>query len=140
MPHSHTLTPQQIARKRAAGESLDPDHVEPDHRHVITVRLENSTGALNRVANMFSARGFNLESVCVGETEDPTISRMTLVTTGNDRVIRQVLRQLNNLVDTLVVEDVTGEPHVERELCLIKVPYTAATRAELMDYTSIFRA
>ena len=101
--------------------------------------LENGIGALNRVANMFSARGFNLESVAVGETDDPTVSRMTLVTTGNDRIIGQVLRQLNNLVDTLVVQDLTEEAYVERELCLLKVGYTSANRAELLDTLEIFR-
>lgn len=134
-----TLTPQQIYRKKAAGEGLQPGEPESVHRHVITVMLENSIGALNRVANMFSARGFNLESVSVGITDDPGVSRMTIVTTGNDRIIGQVLQQLNNLVDTLIVDDVTQEDYVERELCLVKVGFTRETRAELMDTIEIFR-
>jgi len=134
-----TLTPQQIFRKKAAGESLQQGDPESVHRHVIIVLLENSIGALNRVANMFSARGFNLESVSVGPTDDDGTSRMTIVTTGNDRIIGQVLRQLNNLVDTLLVDDVTQEEYVERELCMIKVGYTRETRAEMMDTIEIFR-
>jgi len=133
------LTAQQIFRRKAAGEPIGPDDEAQVHRHVITVLLENSIGALNRVANLFSARGFNLESVSVGETDDPATSRMTIVTTGNDRIIGQVLQQLSNLVDTLVVDDVSGEEHVERELCLLKVGYTDATRAALMDVAEVFR-
>lgn len=136
---TETLTPQQIFRRKAAGESVQPGEPESVRRHVICLLLENTIGALNRVANMFSARGFNLESVSVGPTDDPSISRMTLVTTGNDRIIGQVLQQLNNLVDTLIVDDVTTEDYVERELCLLKVGYARETRAELMDTIEIFR-
>lgn len=136
---AESLTAQQIFRKKAAGESIKPGEPESVHRHVIIVLLENSIGALNRVANMFSARGFNLESVSVGPTDDPSVSRLTLVTTGNDRIIGQVLQQLNNLVDTLMVDDVTTDEYVERELCLIKVNYAKETRAELMDTIEIFR-
>jgi acetolactate synthase-1/3 small subunit len=134
-----TLTQQQIFRKKSAGEPVQPGEQEHVHRHVITVRLENSIGALNRVANMFSARGFNLESVAVGPTDESSISRMTIVTVGNDRIIGQVLQQLSNLVDTLVVDDVTASDHVERELCLLKVEYTPETRGALMDIVEIFR-
>ncbi len=133
------LTPQQIIRKKAAGEPLTAGDPALIHRHIITLRLENTIGALNRVANLFYSRGFNLESVAVGETDDPTISYMTLVTTGNDRIIAQVLRQLNNLIDVLMVEDVTSEEHVERELCLLKVRYTTATRAEVLETLGIFK-
>lgn len=133
------FTPQQILRKRSSGEPVFPGDQEQAHRHIISVLLENTDGALNRVASMFSARGFNLESVAVGETEDPTISRMTLVTTGNDRIIAQVIRQLNRLIDTLEVIDITHKEHVERELCLLKVFYTAESRAQIMDIVNIFR-
>ncbi len=133
------LTPQQIFRKRAAGEPIFAEDTEQEHRHIITVMLENSIGALNRVANLFSARGFNLESVSVGETDEESVSRMTIVTTGNDRIIAQVIEQLSALVDTLVVDDVTTLEHVERELCLLKVAYTAATRPGLMDIVEVFR-
>ena len=98
-----TLTPQQLIRKRAAGEPVEPGAPPRVHQHIINVLVENSMGALIRVVNMFSARGFNLDSVTVGVTDDPTISRMCIVTSGNDRVISQILRQLNRLVDTIEV-------------------------------------
>lgn len=132
------LTPQQIVRKKKSGEPVHPEDQAQIHRHVISVLVENSIGALNRVANMFSQRGFNLESVTIGETDDPSVSRMTLVTTGSDRVIGQVLRQLNNLVDTLRVDDLTEEEYVDRELCLIKVRYSSENRAEIMDTLHVF--
>ena len=134
-----TLTSQQLFRKQAAGEGLTPDAPDSVHRHVIVVTLENTIGALNRVANLFSARGFNMESVSVGSTGDPSVSRMTIVTTGNDRIIAQVLQQLGNLVDTLHVDDVTDEAHVERELCLVKVAASPAQRPVLMGVSDIFR-
>ncbi|NNE68791.1 MAG: acetolactate synthase small subunit [Rhodothermales bacterium] len=139
MTEQATLTPQQIIRRKSAGEPVGPDEVPTVHRHVITVLLENSIGALNRVTNMFSARGFNLESVSVGPTDRERVSRLTLVTTGNDRIIGQVLQQLRNLVDTLVVDDVTNGEYVERELCLVKVSYTVESRPALMDIVEIFR-
>jgi acetolactate synthase-1/3 small subunit len=109
------------------------------HRHVIIVLAENTIGALNRVVNLFSQRGFNLESLSVGETADPTVSRMTIVTTGNDRIIGQVLRQLDNLVDTRLVDDVTTIDYVERELSLVKVACDASNRGALMELVNIFR-
>lgn len=133
------LTPQQLFRKKSAGEAILSTEMESVHRHVVTVRLENTVGALNRVLNLFSARGFSLESVTVGLSDDSSIARLTLCTTGNDRIIAQVMRQLNNLVDTLGVDDLTGEPYVERELALVKVAYTPATRPEIMDTIEIFR-
>ena len=138
-PTAKPLTPQQLLRKKKFGEPLTADDAEQVHRHIITVLVNNSIGALNRIANMFSQRGFNLESVAVGETDDAGVARMTLVTTGNDRIIGQVIRQLNNLIDTLSVEDLTSEEHVERELCLLKVRYTSDTRAEIMSNNDIFR-
>lgn len=136
------LTRQQIRRKRKFGEPLLPEdeaETEQEHRHIIAVRLENTIGALNRVTNLFSARGFNLESVAVGETEDPSVARLTLVTTGNDRIVAQITRQLDGLVNTLDVTDLTQSEHVERELCLLKVQYTSDTRAKLLDIKDIFR-
>lgn len=138
-PAVKPYTPQQLLRKKKFGEPLTPDDREQVHRHIITVLLENSIGALNRVANMFSQRGFNLESVSVGETDDSGVARITVVTTGNDRIIGQVIRQLNNLIDTLIVEDLTDEEFVERELCLLKVRYTPETRSEIMSNNDIFR-
>jgi acetolactate synthase-1/3 small subunit len=134
-----TFTPQQIIRLKAAGQPVEPGDAEQVHRHTVTVLVENTIGALIRVVNMFSARGFNLNSVTVGETDDPQISRMNIVTTGNDRIIAQVLRQLNRLIDTLEVDDVTGSDFVERELCLLKVGYNSESRAEIMDVNTIFR-
>ena len=134
-----TLTPQQLIRKRAAGEPVEPGAPPNIQQHIINVLLENSMGALIRVVNMFSARGFNLDSVTVGVTEDPTISRLCIVTRGSDRVISQILRQLNRLVDTIEVHDVTGADFVERELCMIKVRCRGAKRAEVLQINEIFR-
>ena len=134
-----TLTPQQLIRKRAAGEPVEPGAPPQVHQHIINVLVENSMGALIRVVNMFSARGFNLDSVTVGVTDDPTISRMCIVTSGNDRVISQILRQLNRLVDTIEVYDVTGTDFVERELCIIKVRCRGDKRAEVLQINEIFR-
>lgn len=139
MADQSTLTPQQIIRKKAQGEPLDPGEKKHEHRHIIAVLVENSIGALNRVINLFSARGFNLESVTVGVTDDRSTSRMTIVTTGDDRIIAQVNRQLNRLVDVLEVEDLTASEIVERELCLVKVGYTTENRSELMGTLEIFR-
>lgn len=136
---THALTPQQLFRKQAAGEGLVQGEPDSVHTHTIVVTLENSIGALNRVANLFSARGFNLESVAVGPTTDPSTSRLTLITTANDRIIGQVLQQLNNLVDTLVVDDVTDGAFVERELCLVKVAATPDERGALTGVADIFR-
>jgi len=133
------LTPQQIIRRKAAGQPIGPEDVQTNKRHVITIRLENTIGALNRVINMFSARGFNLESVVVGETSDKSISRMTIVTTGDNRIIKQVNRQLDRLIDVLEVDDVTETDHVERELCLLRAHYTPETRSEILDTLQIFR-
>lgn len=134
-----TLTPQQVFRRHAAGESLAPGAAAQTHRCVLAVRLENHIGALNRVANLFSARGLNLDSVTVSPTHDPTVSRMTLTTSGTTRMIEQAVAQVTGLVDVLSVDDLTHEEHVEREVCLVRVSYTPDTRAELMDLIAIYR-
>ncbi len=134
-----SLTPQQIYRKKAAGEPVLADDTLKIRRHIFSVLLENSIGALNRVVNLFYARGFDLESVVVGITDDPSLYRMTLVTTGTARKIEQVLRHLNNLVDTVQVEDLTDQEYVERELCLLKIRYTEKNRSQIMDINDIFR-
>jgi acetolactate synthase-1/3 small subunit len=139
MANNVTLTPQQIIRKKAQGEPIYPNETVHENRHIIAVLVENTIGALNRVINLFSARGFNLESVAVGETDDPSVSRMTIVTTGDDRIIAQVNRQLERLVDVLESVDLTENEYVERELCLLKVNYTSDNRSELMDTLEIFR-
>ncbi len=142
MSDEQTLTRQQIRRKRKFGEPILPeeeDETDQEHRHILAVEVENTIGALNRVTNLFSARGFNLESVAVGETEDPSIARLTLVTVGNDRIVAQITRQLDGLVNTYDVTDLTDAEHVERELCLLKVQYTSETRSEVLDIKDIFR-
>jgi acetolactate synthase-1/3 small subunit len=108
-------------------------------RHTISVLVENEFGVLSRVAGLFSGRGFNIESLSVGETLDPTVSRITLVTTGDDTVLEQITKQLNKLVSIIRVSDFKDTEHVERELVLIKVTADARTRGELMNIVSIFR-
>jgi acetolactate synthase-1/3 small subunit len=108
-------------------------------RHTISVLVENEFGVLSRVAGLFSGRGFNIESLTVAVTLDPTVSRITLVTTGDDQVLAQVNKQLNKLVPVIKVLDFTGTSHVERELALIKVTADERTRSELMHIVDIFR-
>jgi acetolactate synthase-1/3 small subunit len=90
-------------------------------RHIIGILLQNESGALSRVAGLFSSRGYNIESLSVATTDDPTVSRITLVTTGSDAVIQQIVAQLNKLIDVLTVDDMTGGDHLERELVLLKL-------------------
>ncbi|MEI6847934.1 MAG: acetolactate synthase small subunit [Chlorobiaceae bacterium] len=108
-------------------------------KHLISVLVENKFGTLNRVAAMFSARGFNLESISIGETEDNEISRMTIVTRGDDQVISQVLKQLNRLVDTIKVIDLTKQPHVERELLLITLKLNKTLQHEIFELVNVFK-
>jgi acetolactate synthase-1/3 small subunit len=109
-------------------------------RHVISVLVENQSGVLARIAGMFSSRGFNIDSLAVGETQEATISRVTIVSHGDDTVIEQIIKQLRKLIDVIRVQDLTVESHVERELLLIKVKADKGTRADIMQITSIFRA
>jgi len=90
-------------------------------RHIIAIHLQNEAGALTRVAGLFSTRGYNIESLSVAATDDPTVSRITLVTRGNDLVVQQIISQLNKLIDVVVVEDLTLGEHIERELVLLKL-------------------
>lgn len=101
--------------------------------------MENEAGALSRVAGLFSARGYNIESLSVAPTEDPTLSRMTLVTVGSDDVIEQVTKQLNKLIDVVKVMDLNDGDHIERELMLVKVRAVAADREEVKRLAEIFR-
>lgn len=107
--------------------------------HIISVLVENKFGTFNRVVNMFSAKGFNVHSLTIGETEDPEISRMTIVTDGNDKIIEQVVKQLNRLIDTIKVVDLTDQPKVQRELVLITVNYQKGNRSEIIEVCEIFR-
>lgn len=90
-------------------------------RHIIAIHLQNEAGALTRVAGLFSTRGYNIESLSVAATDDPTVSRITLVTRGSDSVIQQIVSQLNKLIDVVIVEDLTEYEHIERELVLLKL-------------------
>jgi acetolactate synthase-1/3 small subunit len=109
-------------------------------RHTISVQVENEFGVLSRVAGLFSGRGFNIESLCVAETEDPKVSRMTIVTSGNDQIIEQILKQLNKLVPVLKVIDFTGVDTVNRELVLVKVNADNDSKQEMLRLIDIFRA
>jgi acetolactate synthase-1/3 small subunit len=108
-------------------------------RHVISVLLENESGALSRVAGLFSARGYNIESLTVAATHDPTLSRMTIVTIGTDRVVEQIIKQLNKLVDVVRLTDLTEIPFIEREIMMVKVRAVDNGREELKRMTDIFR-
>ena len=109
-------------------------------KHTICALVENHFGVLGRVAGLFSSRGYNIDSLSVGETEDPKISRMTIVVRGNDRVLEQVVKQLNRLIDVIRVIDITQGAFIERELALVKVKATPATRSEIIQIAEVFRA
>lgn len=108
-------------------------------RHIISVLMENESGTLSRVVGLFSARGYNIETLTVAPTEDPTISRMTVVTTGSDEVIEQIVKHLNRLIEVVKVVDLTGGMHIERELMLIKVRAVGKEREEMKRTVDIFR-
>ena len=108
-------------------------------RHIISVLIENEAGALSRVAGLFSARNYNIESLTVAPTEDATLSRMTIVTHGSDAVIEQITKQLNKLIDVAAVMDLSEGEHLERELMLVKVRAEGAARDELKRMADIFR-
>ncbi len=108
-------------------------------RHIISILIENEFGALSRVAGLFSARGYNIESLTVAPTEDQTLSRMTLVTRGSDDVIEQITKQLNKLIDVVKLIDLAEAVHVERELMMVKVKTVDETREEIKRMADIFR-
>ncbi len=108
-------------------------------RHIISILIENESGALSRVAGLFSARGYNIESLTVAPTEDTSLSRMTVVTYGNDTVIEQITKQLNKLIDVVKLIDLAETVHIERELMLLKVKTSPETREEIRRTTDIFR-
>ncbi|MFA0822241.1 MAG: acetolactate synthase small subunit [Methanomethylovorans sp.] len=109
-------------------------------KHTLAVLVENRYGVLSRVAGLFARRGYNIDSLAVGVTEDPTISRMTIVVRGDDLVLEQVTKQLNKLIDVIRVTDLGSEDTVERELALIKVNADVNNRSEIMQIADIFRA
>jgi acetolactate synthase-1/3 small subunit len=131
-----TTTVTSIAARQAS------DHANYDRgvrEHVISVLVENRVGVLARVAGLFTGRGFNIESLAVAPTEDPTLSRMTIVSSGDARIIEQVTKQLNKLIDVIKVVDLSREHFAERELILVKVRAESEQRAEILRITDIFR-
>ena len=108
-------------------------------RHILSLLVENEAGALSRISGLFSARAFNIESLTVAPTEDPSVSRMTIVTNGSDEIIEQIMKQVNKLVDVIKVMDLSESDHIERELMLIKVTAKGETREELKRMVDIFR-
>lgn len=108
-------------------------------RHILSLLLENEAGALSRVSGLFSARAFNIESLTVAPTEDPSVSRMTLVTGGSEEIVEQIIKQINKLVDVIKVVDLSEARHIERELMLIKTQAKGAAREEVKRLADIFR-
>jgi acetolactate synthase-1/3 small subunit len=108
-------------------------------RHIISLLMENEAGALSRVSGLFSARGYNIESLTVAPTEDASLSRMTIVTSGSDEVIEQINKQLNKLIEVVAVMDLSEGEHLERELMLVKVHAVGAVREEMKRMADIFR-
>ncbi|MFZ5596808.1 MAG: acetolactate synthase small subunit [Bacillota bacterium] len=109
-------------------------------RHTLAVLVENNPGVLARVAGLFSRRGFNIDSLAVGRTENPDVSRMTIVVEGDGKVLEQVTKQLHKLIDVIKISDITSDQYVDRELVLIKVHCDSAHRGEIMQVADIFRA
>lgn len=108
-------------------------------KHTISVLVENKFGVLARISGLFSSRGFNIDSLTVGATDDPEIARMTIIVKGDDRILEQVTKQLHKLIDVIKVSDLTNEERIERELILIKVS-SEGRRAEIIEIANIFRA
>ena len=108
-------------------------------RHIISILVENESGALSRMSGLFSARGYNIESLTVAPTEDPSLSRMTLVTRGSDQIVEQIKKQLNKLIDVVKLIDLVDSEHIERELMLIKVRSVGDARDEIKRLAEIFR-
>jgi acetolactate synthase-1/3 small subunit len=107
--------------------------------HVLSLLVENKPGVLARIAGLFAGRGYNIESLCVGETQDPNYSRMTIVTKGDERVVEQIEKQLRKIIEVIKVSNITDTPHVERELILVKVSATKENRDEIVRLVEIFR-
>ncbi|HBL37038.1 MAG TPA: acetolactate synthase small subunit [Firmicutes bacterium] len=110
------------------------------NRHVLSILVENQAGVLSRVSGLFSRRGYNIDSLSVGETENPAISRMTIVVRGDDQILEQIKKQLNKLIDVIKVVELAPEQSVFRELALIKVKTDLSTRASVIEVVGIFRA
>jgi len=108
-------------------------------KHTLSVLVENHFGVLSRVSGLFSARGFNIDSLAVGETEDPTVSRMTIVVEGDERTLEQVKKQLNRLIDVIKVQDISPEDLLEREIVLVRVGFDHKSRAEILEAITTFQ-
>ena len=108
-------------------------------RHVISVTVENKPGVLAHISSLFAARGYSIDSLAVGETEDPNVSRMTIVTRGDDQIIEQITKQLRKLISTLKVQDLGDLDYIERDLVLIKVNVPPGKRSEVLEVAGIFR-
>lgn len=108
-------------------------------KHTISVLVENHFGVLSRVSGLFSARGFNIDSLAVGETEDPTVSRMTIVVEGDERTLEQVKKQLNRLIDVIKVQDIPADDLLEREIVLLRVGFDTKNRAEVLEAINTFQ-
>ena len=116
------------------------DKTEAEQKHTCAVLVENKFGVLAKVASLFSARGYNIESLCVGITEDATISRMTVVVQGDDNIVNQIMHQLNKMVEVIEVTNLAEDSHVERELVLVRLKTNPQNRTELLEVADIFRA
>jgi acetolactate synthase-1/3 small subunit len=108
--------------------------------HTISILTENHSGTLSRVSGLFSSRGYNITSLTVAETEDPTVSRMTIVVTGDESILEQIVKQLNKLIDVIKVVDFMEEPIIERELLLVRVDSTKSNRHEIIETANLFGA
>jgi acetolactate synthase-1/3 small subunit len=108
-------------------------------RHVITATVENRSGVLAHISALFSARGFNIDSLTVGRTEDPTVSRMTIVAQGDDQILEQIIKQLRKIIDVIKVQDLSDTQYVERDLMLLKVNVPPGKRGEIIEVVDIFR-
>jgi len=111
-----------------------------EKRHIISVLVENRLGVLARISSLFSGRGFNIDSLTVAETEEPDVSRMTIVSTGDEKIVEQITKQLNKLIDVIKVSDLTGDRYIDRELALIKVKAENQDRGDIIHIVDIFRA
>ncbi len=110
-----------------------------EEKHVLSMLVDNEPGVLSRIAGLFSGRGYNIESLCVAETMDPQVSRMTIVTKGNEPIVEQIKKQLNKLINVIKVYELTGQEYVQRELAMIKVSAKPEHRAEILRIVDIFR-
>ena len=109
-------------------------------RHIISILVDNEPGVLARIAGLFTARGFNIESLCVAETEKPSLSRLTLVTSGDEWIIDQIVKRFENMINVIKVEDLSGEDSLERELIIARISTNQKTRSEVLRVADIFRA